>query len=41
MQTSYFEYFGHAILKILHFKESCNLIGQNILPDMGLVVKYQ
>ena len=29
-----------TFLEILHFKESCNLIGW-ILPDMRLVVKYQ
>ena len=36
----------HFILEILHFKQSCNLIGcsnlrTRIFPDMRLVVKYQ
>ena len=41
----------YFFLGILHFKESCNLIGQHsilayksrtrIFPDMGLMVKYQ
>ena len=34
----------HFLLKILHFQESCNLphnLRTRILPDMGLVVKYQ